>query len=148
MQHRLKQFSNLNWFTLNPRLTTTLFFTCLAAIISLVIYQRVRIIEENRRTELLMKLETVDTRITQLLTNTQNIALTMAFTLDHNGEPQNFAEVAAEIMVDNSIVQALQVLTKGKISHVYPLKGNENVLGLNLFKTTKYNSLEGQVALL
>lgn len=147
MQHRLKQFSNLNWFTLNPRLTTALFFTCLVAIISFVIYQRFKIIEENRRTDLAMKLETVDTRLSQLFTNTQNIALTMALTLDHQGKPQNFDGIAAEIVTANPIVQALQVLTRGKISHVYPLKGNEKTLGLNLFKTTKYNSLEAQEAI-
>lgn len=144
MSSQSKKINRINWFTLNPKFSTILFFIVLFAILALVIYQRYRIIEDNRRAEITAKLETVDMRLGQLLNNMQNIVLTVALTLDENGVPHDFQGVAKEILVANPIIKSLQLLTKGKITYVYPVKGNENALGLDLFNTTPYNTLEAQ----
>lgn len=144
MSTQSKKINRINWFTLNPKFSTTLFFIVLFSILTLVIHQRYRIIEENRRSEINAKLESVEMRLGQLLNNTQNIVLTIALTLDQNGVPHNFTHVAKEILVANPIVKSLQLLTQGKITYVYPLKGNESALGLDLFNTTPYNTLEAQ----
>lgn len=142
-----KQLIKYNWFTLNPKLTTFLLFVFLLAIISLITQQRYQIIKENREKDINTMLESVELRLEQLLKNTQNITLTLALTLDQNGNPRNFEEVAREIMKGNSYLQAVQLVPNGVITHIYPLKGNEQAVGLDLFKVSAQNALAAQRAI-
>ncbi len=138
--------TQLNWFTANPRLTTVLFFILLLAIISLTAYQRVQVISESRQQETAERLQAVEMRLGQLLKSTQNIALTMALTLDQSGKPQNFESVAAEVLAVNPAVQAVELVPQGKVGYVFPLKGNIDAVGLDLFRSGDYNGLESMRA--
>ncbi|RYF24292.1 MAG: PAS domain S-box protein [Flavobacteriales bacterium] len=134
MPARPKRPIKYNWFTLNPKLTTFLFFIILAAIIFLITHQRYQIIKESREKDINTMLESVELRLDQLLRNSQNIALTIALTLDQNGKPRNFEQVAAEVVKANSYLQAVQLVPNGVIRYIYPVAGNEKAIGLNLFK--------------
>lgn len=136
-----------NWFTLNPKLTTFLFFIILVAIISLITKQRYQIIKESREKDINAMLESVELRLDQLLKNSQNIALTLALTIDQEGKSRNFEKVAAEIMNANPSLQAVQLVPNGVIKHIYPIKGNEKAIGLDLFKMSVFNELEARKAI-
>lgn len=145
---RSKQPVKANWFILNPKLTAFLFFMLLIAIISLIVQQRYLIVKENREREIDVMLESVELRLEQLLKNSQNITLTLALTLDRNGNPHNFEEVSAEIMQDNPYLQAIQLVPNGVIKYVYPIKGNEQAIGLDLFNnSSKQNALAAKKAI-
>lgn len=147
MTVRSKQPVKTNWFILNPKLTAALFFILLIAIISLIAHQRYLIVKENREKEISVMLESVELRLEQLLKNSQNITLTLALTINQNGDPSNFEEIAAEIIKSNPYLQAVQLVPKGVIKYTYPLKGNEQALDLDLFKVNKQNAMAAQKAI-
>jgi len=145
---RSKQPIKTNWFILNPKLTASLFFILLIAIISLIAHQRYLIVKENREREIGVMLESVELRLEQLLKNSQNITLTLALTLGQDGKPHNFEEVSAEIMQSNSYLQAVQLVPNGVIKYVYPMEGNKQAIGLDLFKNvSKQNALAAKKAI-
>ncbi len=67
--------------------------------------------------------------ITKLLYKTQALA---ALVIQNNGQIENFEMVAATIIDDPAIINVL-LAPKDVVSHVYPLPGNEAVLGYDLF---------------
>ena len=65
-----------------------------------------------------------------------------------NGEEAtsaNFAQLASAIMDKNGVIQCLELAKDGVIDNVYPLQGNEHVLGLNLL-TAEKRSYEASLA--
>lgn len=65
-----------------------------------------------------------------------------------NGEEAtlaNFAQLASAIMDKNGVIQCLELAKDGTIDNVYPLQGNEHVLGLNLL-TAEKRSYEASLA--
>lgn len=52
--------------------------------------------------------------------------------IQSDGEVKDFESVAATI-VDDPAIRNVILAPAGIVSHVYPLKGNERVLGLNYF---------------
>lgn len=147
MPTSFKQPIKSNWFILNPKLTTLIFLLTLIGIISLIAQQRYQIIKENRERDLNAVLENVEQRLDQLLKNSQNIALTIALTLDQDGKPRNFEKVAAEIMKANPSLQGVQLVPNGIIKYMYPLKGNEAAVGLDLFKLNVFSATEARKAI-
>lgn len=55
-----------------------------------------------------------------------------ALVIQSDGEVKDFESVAATI-VDDPAIRNVILAPAGIVSHVYPLKGNERVLGLNYF---------------
>ncbi|MGN1407582.1 diguanylate cyclase domain-containing protein [Lactobacillus sp.] len=45
--------------------------------------------------------------------------------LSHDGKVTNFNETSADLLKNNSAIRALQLAPAGKVTYVYPLKGNE-----------------------
>ena len=65
-----------------------------------------------------------------------------------NGEEAtsaNFDQLASAIMDKNGVIQCLELAKDGTINNVYPLQGNEHVLGLNLL-TAEKRSYEASLA--
>lgn len=65
-----------------------------------------------------------------------------------NGEEATFAafpSLAPSIMDKNGVIQCLELAKDGTIDYVYPLQGNEHVLGLNLL-TAEKRSYEASLA--
>ncbi|MEG0962879.1 MAG: sensor domain-containing diguanylate cyclase [Lachnospiraceae bacterium] len=71
----------------------------------------------------------VNNVITKLLYKTQVLE---ALVIQNNGEVHNFEQVASTI-VDDPAIKNVLLAPNGIVSHVYPLKGNEAVLGLDFF---------------
>jgi PAS domain S-box-containing protein len=138
--------TKINWFVLNPKLTASFFFIILIGIICLIGLQRYATIKESREREAIAMLESVEIRLGQLLKGSQNITLTLALTVDKQGNPQNFEQIAAEIYRGNPYLQGVQLAPNGIIKYMYPLKGNEHAIGLNVLKTGIQNQLAAKKA--
>ncbi len=138
--------TKINWFVLNPKLTASFFFIILIGIICLIGLQRYATIKESREREAIAMLESVEIRLGQLLKGSQNITLTLALTVDKQGNPQNFEQIAAEIYRGNPYLQGVQLAPNGIIKYMYPLKGNERAIGLNVLKTGIQNQLAAKKA--
>ncbi|MGE6221347.1 PAS domain S-box protein [Nubsella zeaxanthinifaciens] len=131
---------------MNPKLTASFFFIILIGIICLIGLQRYATIKESREREAIAMLESVEIRLGQLLKGSQNITLTLALTVDKQGNPQNFEQIAAEIYRGNPYLQGVQLAPNGVIKYMYPLKGNERAIGLNVLKTGIQNQLAAKKA--
>jgi PAS domain S-box-containing protein len=136
-----------NWFLSKPKVTGFLFFLFLLTIIGLVVLQRYELFKENKNREISRILNQVEGSIEQSLKNNYTVALTMALTIDDNGNPKNFNSVAEKLIRSNPQLQAVQLVPDGIIKYVYPLKGNEKVLNLNLFKSVPKTIAEARKAI-
>lgn len=82
-----------------------------------------------------IKSNKVDDVICKLLYKTQIIS---TLVIQNNGEITDFEKVAATI-VDDPAIRNILLAPGGVVANVYPLKGNEGVLGLNFFSDGKGN---------
>ncbi len=135
------------WFLSRPKTTGFIFFLFLLSLISLIVSQRYQLFQENREREVSNILDGVESNIEQSLKNGYNIALTLALTLDDNGEPNDFEKVASQLIKSNPDLKAVQLVPNGVIKYVYPLKGNEAVLNLDLYKSPARTVLEAKKAI-
>jgi len=71
----------------------------------------------------------IDNTISRLFYRTQTLS---TFILQHKGDISKFDEIAA-VIVDDPVILNILVAPDGVVSNVFPLEGNEAVLGLNFF---------------
>lgn len=123
------------WFVSRPKASGFIFFIFLLSLISLIVSQRYYLFKENKQREINTILYGVKENVEQSLKNSYTVALTLALTLNSEGTPENFEKVAAQLIKTNPDLQAVQLVPNGVIKYIYPLKGNEPALNLNLFKS-------------
>ncbi|TKB99483.1 sensor histidine kinase [Pedobacter cryotolerans] len=135
------------WFLMRPKTTGFLSFLVLLFLISLIVYQRYHLFKENKQREITNILNGVKEKVEQSLKNSYTVTLTLALTLDNNGVPRNFEKVASNLIKTNPDLQAVQLVPKGIIKYIYPLKGNEQALNLNLYKSPPQTVFEAKKAI-
>jgi PAS domain S-box-containing protein len=64
---------------------------------------------------------------------------TLAFLVERYGVPEDFNSIARDIIESNKYIDAVELTDKGVITHVYPLKGNEVVIGYDILKDSLTN---------
>ena len=64
----------------------------------------------------------------------QSIATTkiISFLVENNLQESHFETVSAHLLNSNHFIGSVQINRNGIITHIYPLKGNESALGLNI----------------
>lgn len=76
----------------------------------------------------------------QAVINTaENVSRTLAFIVTNYGVPSDFDAVARNLIEGIPYFSGIQLLDSGTITHVYPLAGNENVIGYNVLADTSRN---------
>ncbi|SFG91796.1 sensor histidine kinase [Pedobacter insulae] len=143
-----KDFNNTaNWFLTKPRITGFLFFLFLLTFVALIVYQRYELYIEDQNKEVTGILNELEENIEQSLKNNYTVSLTLALTIDDKGEPKNFNTVAEKLIQSNPHLQAVQLVPNGVIKYIYPLKGNEGALNLDLFKSVPRTVSEAKKAI-
>ncbi|WP_113653963.1 sensor histidine kinase [Pedobacter namyangjuensis] len=145
MERRDNKFSA--WFVDRPRLTGFLFFLVLIGLNFFIINQRYQLFKENKNKEISNILNASAQNIEQSLKNSYTVALTLALTLDNNGVPKNFDKVADQLIRSNPGIQAVQLVPNGVVKYMYPVKGNEAAINLNLYKSHPQTVFEVQKAI-
>lgn len=135
------------WFINRPKASGFIFFVFLLSLITLIVLQRYYLFKENKQREINTILYGVKENVEQSLKNSYTVALTLALTLNRDGKPENFEKVAAQLIKTNPDLQAVQLVPNGIIKYIYPLKGNEPALNLNLFKTVPQTVFEANKAI-
>jgi PAS domain S-box-containing protein len=120
------------WFISKPFLTGFLIYAPMQAMIGYITYQRLRIIEENGRRERTNQLHAVQQNFEQIFRNAATATLTMALTIDDQGKPHHFNEVGRRVIRSNPDIDAVELVPNGVIRDMYPLRGNENVIGYDV----------------
>lgn len=85
-------------------------------------------------------------RFEVILRNSMAATKTLAFIVQKYGVTDNFDSIAATILSSNDLIDAVQLTDKGIVTHVYPLKGNESSIGMNLF-ADRERSAEAKTAI-
>jgi PAS domain S-box-containing protein len=146
MERKSKKISD--WFLARPQTAGFIFFLFLLCLIILIVSQRYQIFNENKDREIDNIINSVEQNLEQSLKNGYTVALTLALTVNDDGVPQNFEKVAEQLIHSNPDLQAVQLVPNGVIKYIYPLKGNEKALNLNLYKSPPQTILEAEKAIL
>lgn len=131
----------IGWLLGRPRVIGWCVFIFLLLLIGLLVIQRYQIIKEGRRLEMANALNVVKQNVQLVLDNGYNTALTLALTLNDKGVPKNFDAIAAKLIESNPDYKVMELVPDGVIKYVYPRKGNELALDVDLFKKSEESRL-------
>lgn len=133
MEYKNKYPNYIRWFLAKPKTTGFLVFLIMNIGVAFFIKQRVQIIRETEHREMLTTLENLYLNIDQCLKSCYTTTLTLALTINDNGNPEDFDYIASKLLESNSYISTVQLVPNGIIKYIYPLKGNEAALNQNLF---------------
>lgn len=119
-----------------PVLLGTLVFILLAALFTVLIYERYQLARENKEREAIEVIHQAKDRLQEALTQSSSATKILAFLIGKDGEINNFDSIAAQIMESAKGIDALQLVPEGVIKYVYPLRGNADVIGYNILQDT------------
>jgi PAS domain S-box-containing protein len=125
-----------NWFAIRPRTTGFLLFLILSVGVISVSLLRNHIEREDERNEMNLILSDAHNKIEQALKNCYTTTVSLALTLDNDGVPQNFDTISKKLLKSNPLVSAVQLVPNGIIKYIYPMKGNEAAMDLNILTST------------
>ncbi len=114
-------------------------FVILAILFSILIYQRYTILKEAKNDEAYEILNATRDKLQQTLAYSLSATKTLSFFIDSDGSVKNFDSVAVQLFKAGIDIDALQLVPGGVIRYVYPLKGNENVIGYDILKDPSRN---------
>jgi PAS domain S-box-containing protein len=118
-----------------PKTTGFLVFLLLTSILGINRYQQYQIVKNEEQSDIRNALFIVDQNIVQSVKNATNTALILALTIDNDGVPTNFDSVGKKLLNLNQSLSAVRLAPKGVIRYVYPIQGNEELLGFNILKS-------------
>jgi PAS domain S-box-containing protein len=135
MDSKNKWPNYIRWFWIKPKTTGLMVFLILSIGVSLIIQQRMEIINENEHHEMQNTLENIHQHIELCLKNSFSTALTLALTINDKGVSDDFNFISSELLKSNDCICAVQLVPNGVIKYVYPLEENASALNLDIFKT-------------
>jgi PAS domain S-box-containing protein len=132
MRNEKNWTSFINWFAIRPRTTGFLLFIVLSIGIISVSFLRNYIQIEEERNEMNIILTNAHQNIEQSLKNCYTTTVSLALTLNNDGIPQNFDAISKQLIKLNPIVSVVQLVPNGVVKYIYPMKGNEAAMNLNI----------------
>ena len=149
MRNEKNWTSFINWFAIRPRTTGFLLSIALSLATVSISILRNHILKEEERNEMNAILTDTHQNIEQSLKNCYTTTVSLALTLDNNGIPQNFDTISKQLIKSNPLVSVVQLVPNGIIKYIYPMKGNEaamnlNILGVKDLKREAENSIKTQ----
>lgn len=103
-------------------------------------FMRYQILVQNESKESQQVLQIIEQNIEQTIQDSYGVALTLALTVSKQGEVQNFEAIARKLLANHDNVDVLELVPDGIIKYVYPLKGNESVIGYDILSDPKVNN--------
>lgn len=114
-------------------------FVLLSLLFTLLISQRLELVKEQRNKEAYEIVNQAKDKLQEALTHSLSATKTISFFIDKNGQVSNFDSIAAQILEADTDIDALELVPDGVIQYVYPLKGNEELLGYNILQDSTRN---------
>ena len=105
----------------------------------IISYFRFQVQKQTEQNELRDVMEIVEQNIQRTISEAYSSALFLALTVQDDGEVKNFESYAENLMNNHEAVDALQLVPGGEIQYVYPMEGNESVIGYNIMEDPKVN---------
>ncbi len=115
-------------------------FVVLLIITQLLVYQRYSINRAAERTDLEHELDEVRGRLGAILLHNISTANTVAMLYQHDRTFNWFDSTSPKLLALNEGLDMIQVYEVNVATHVYPLKGNEKVIGQDLMKIPRFKA--------
>jgi two-component system CheB/CheR fusion protein len=112
-------------------------FTLLFA--QFITYQKYLLELSNQRGQTAYQLGIISDKVDNNLTNALNTAKTLSFIIENYGMPKSFDSLANKLIANKPIIQSIQVLKNGIITHNYPENKSSPVVGYNVLTDTLRN---------
>ncbi len=128
---------NVNGSSLLKGILVGVIIFCIGLIIATLRFQVLREYEANEAEQVL---ELVEQNMERTVRDSYTVALTLALTVNEEGEVNNFEEVAKNLLNNYAYIDVLELVPDGVIEYVYPLEGNEEVLGYNILADPRVNA--------
>jgi PAS domain S-box-containing protein len=122
----------ISWFLNKPKTTGFITFLFLSYFVGFIVYQEYQLLKEDKQREMNSILNIVNQNLEQSLKNCYTTTLTLALTINDKGVPENFDYVGKKLMESNNSISAVQLVPNGVIKYIYPMKGNEAAINLNI----------------
>jgi len=123
-----------------PILSGIITFLILLVLTQWLSLQRYQLIKNSSQKELNLKANETKARLQEMFSNHQSSTQLLAFIIQNYGIPKDFDHVARNILKGNKYIDVLEIVEGGVITHVYPLVGNESILGYNILNDSSRNS--------
>ncbi len=104
-----------------------------------IAYSQYQVSTTNEQTEIREILELVEQNIQRTINEANSVALLLSQTITSDGVVRNFESVSKQLLENHESVDVLQLVPDGIIQHVYPLEGNEIVIGYNILDDENVN---------
>lgn len=114
-------------------------FALLSALCLYFIIQWYSTLKKEEKQAAITVAETAADRLQLSLRYSLSATQALTLTIDKDGIPRNFDSIAAYILQNNKYIDALQLVPGGVIQYVYPLKGNETIMGYDVLKDSTRN---------
>ena len=122
----------ISWFLSKPKTTGFITFLFLTYVVGYMVSQQYQLIKEDEQREMNNILHIVNQNLEQSLKNCYTTTLTLALTINDQGVPENFDYVGKKLIESNKSISAVQLVPNGVIKYIYPMKGNEAAMNLNI----------------
>jgi len=122
-----------------PILYGAIIFIGLLALTAVIVYNRYTSFKQLEQKNLYNEALNAKNRLENCLHHAIAPAQTLRFIIEYYGIPGDFNEVAMSLIKNNNCVSAIQMVENGVITKVYPMKGNEAVIGYNVLKDSMRN---------
>lgn len=130
VKNKIKKY--INWILSKPKTIIYLVFITLLFIVCSDILEQYRIEKNRKHFEMNNTLEVIHKNIEQSLNNAYGSVLTLTLSINDNGIPENFDSIAKQVISSDNSIAIVKLIPEGVIRHIYPLKGNESEIGLNI----------------
>lgn len=119
-------------FIKRPVTSGLVVFFILLFLTQLLTYQRYLLRKDADQAEIYNQAALTKERLQTVINYSFSSTQTLAFIVENYGVPQHFDSVAQQLLNTNKYIDAVELVQGGVITNVYPLKGNESVLGFNI----------------
>tara|TARA_R110000850_G_scaffold218852_3_gene344439 strand:- start:22988 stop:27589 length:4602 start_codon:yes stop_codon:yes gene_type:complete len=125
----MSQNKNRSFFYRNPRITGFLVFLVIFIIAQSLTLQRYMLNLSETEKENTEELNSVIDQLQYNLNYALSTTNTLAFIVENYGVPRDYDSIAKKLLETNTLIDGVQLLQDGTITHTYPLEGNEEVIG-------------------
>jgi hypothetical protein len=145
MPMQIKQTMNLDTIaTLSkkiinkPKAIGFIIFLFLSLIVTYVVYQQYSIVKKEKQDEMNNYLKVIEQDVEKSLKNSYATTLTLALTINDQGDPVRFDTISKKLLASNQNISAVQLVPQGVIKYVYPYQENKAAIGLDILNSKKH----------
>lgn len=140
MPNTRPQIPSFFWNKKGPMTAGVIVFVVLLIISSYIVhltYENEKKVEERNLSNII---QVIQQNIDHSLDNAKLAALNIALTLNDNGKPEHFEEVAHTLVKSYNSIDAVQLVPNGVIQYVYPYEENKSVIGYDILNDSTRNA--------